>query len=764
MIESLYKLKIVSVDPLNSYRSFIGSSAITSCESAKLMQENLGEAKKSVQSLLWLRGEGAMSNLSNKTNYCFSRSPIIRQCNKRGHMIRIRGIHNILAPSFHWGPLNLIIDIFNKNMPIVQQSVGFNLNNRRRVLPQLRPWGHQTSPYSTNLNNWKIREKGEAISKDWWLGSRRSHLTLVPQIIKIVQNNKWPMESRSISQDINKYIQLSTLAVQTSFLKSTEGGPTDPLAPVRVRAGAMNMNKLDLFFGKNTNHLYLSWVEANIESIIYKVKAVDLITSTNIDNLEQVKSSEVAFKKLKTIIQKLEFNINLAKDKTDQTIARKGLENLNSYEIKRKWLKSKIGKQTLLDMKKQLNLIMKNPLNYLKKIVENNMQQTRILRLKLLNSIRNVKLLSTSDSILNSNPSVQMLIKLVIKPYLYPEEYPIIESREEVINNLYTKLKNTDLGESKAKTRPNLNKGQQGSRVQEDKKVVLEANIKGFGSKVNNDWLLKTIPIPLKYKNLFLQCIEGYSKENSSSSIFMNWTLNGLNKINSDKGLIITTKIDHNKVNLIVITNKNNLQIIKKNIEEYLRIRGLLFYNTKLKPWKFGEKIDLLGWTIQLLKPTKVNLIMTNQFKLKNNPYLLGRALSSGIYIYPSRESTQLFRDKIKSLTSLSNSRKSVTEIIKLITQEIIEWSNNFSSASITIRKNLDLFISNRFKKFLRVKFGKAFPLHFKNYFQDNNGKLKHNIAPNHPVGVGVGSPLSNSNVPLFIPKLKDLRRPKTKL
>lgn len=139
LIESLYKLKIVSVDPLNSYRSFIGSSAITSCESAKLMQENLGEAKKSVQSLLWLRGEGAMSNLSNKTNYCFSRSPIIRQCNKRGHMIRIRGIHNILAPSFHWGPLNLIIDIFNKNMPIVQQSVGFNLNNRRRVLPQLRP-------------------------------------------------------------------------------------------------------------------------------------------------------------------------------------------------------------------------------------------------------------------------------------------------------------------------------------------------------------------------------------------------------------------------------------------------------------------------------------------------------------------------------------------------------------------------------------------------------------------------------------------------
>lgn len=644
LIVSLYISKILSVDPLNSYKKILTSGRYAKSMLVKL----LGKIKKN-------RGEGNMSDISNKSN-CLK---TIRQCNKRGHKIKI------------------ILDIFNKNMPNVQSSIGFNMNIWRSYSTKGDP-----NFFGSNL----IKNKGE-LTKE-----------LVPLILEKVNKGIWPMEDKNLKNSINNYIQLNThiRTVQTS-LKFIENN--------------------NLVLDKKNWIEILNDATQDIESIIYKVKAIDLIEKENqwlyLDKYKVVKSPKIALNILTKVLalKKQELKINLAKGKTDQTIARKGLENLNKYELTRRNLKQ--NKKEMIDLRQKLKLIYLDPVKYLKELVEKNKLQNNLLRFELLNNLRNVKLSKYKlDQNTLKDKTLQMLLKLVMESYLEP-----LNKNKDcniTIDTLYNLLKN--------------------------KKINFYI-FQGEIQCISHNWLLNTVPIPEKYRYLLsillkTEIIER-EKNNEKSILYpllMNWTLNG--------GVATHNNIVRYANNLVVITkNPENLNREIDKIKEFLKIRGLKLSKEIITQWKLGSKIDFLGWTIHLIKPTKVNFITKSKYADKLIDY-------KGTYIYPSKKSTEILKAKIKNLTSLTNSRKSVDEIIKSITLIIIDWSNYFIAKpkQTVIRQNLDWFILNRFKKFLRIKYGKTYLLHFKKYLDQR--KFKHKGTSNFQIQIGVNNQ---------IPKLTNL-------
>lgn len=196
---------------------------------------------------------------------------------------------------------------------------------------------------------------------------------------------------------------------------------------------------------------------------------------------------------------------------------------------------------------------------------------------------------------------------------------------------------------------------------------VLEAEIKGWNEKISHDWLLRTVPIPEKYRKLLFQVLKteiverddyGFKtvikpEDNNTgvpqgvilSPLLMNLTLDGLNEVVKKNAFILTEngiktyrwtdpiKISFymerlkqkplNKLDLdirlnktthlvryadnIVVVSKNpeSLNNIKQGIEEFLKIRGLSLSEEKthLNPWKLGSKVDFLGWIKHLINP-----------------------------------------------------------------------------------------------------------------------------------------------------------------
>jgi retron-type reverse transcriptase len=196
----------------------------------------------------------------------------------------------------------------------------------------------------------------------------------------------------------------------------------------------------------------------NLESIIFKYWAVELIEKTNgaktagIDGMafksknKLFKSGQVkdAKKYLATKYKNFAKIVSIFKGNNAQSINRKGRNNLNENEKLRNYLKSKQGREYILFIKTELRSIRNSPVEYANKIYWNVHEHNNNLKFALCSYIRNSKLKNyKSKNILRvyipktngklralGIPTIydrclQTLLKLVMEPYMEPlgDEY-----------------------------------------------------------------------------------------------------------------------------------------------------------------------------------------------------------------------------------------------------------------------------------------------------------------------------------------------------
>jgi hypothetical protein len=142
---------------------------------------------------------------------------------------------------------------------------------------------------------------------------------------------------------------------------------------------------------------------------------------------------------LEPIINNLKRDISISEGKLNQAIGRKGLERLNEREKYRRSLKTPEGKVYIKDIKNKLKEITDHPRDYLLGRREAALKNNRTLKFDLLNSLKKLRIKRyASDPILRvfipkdngklrglgiptlKDRTLQMLLKLVMEPYLEP--------------------------------------------------------------------------------------------------------------------------------------------------------------------------------------------------------------------------------------------------------------------------------------------------------------------------------------------------------
>lgn len=394
---------------------------------------------------------------------------------------------------------------------------------------------------------------------------RELELKLVPQAMELLKAKTWPTTDENFAEKLEYYFQLSTylMATQTisTFInKDKFDAPTLGVINDKSKGAKSPINR-NLLRDKILWGPILKEAESNMASILYKIKAVNLLFNTNgvttpgIDDvkvkhvLTQTDKPEKALKILENRIKYLKIEISLAKGKTDQAINRKTLEGLNKYELKRRYYKSTEGKIKINNYRNELKNILSNPIQYIKEFNNEVIKNNNAIRWSLLNELKNLKLERyKSQPILRvlipkdngklrplgiptlRDRTIQMLMKIVMESYLEPlgdpNSYGFRPGRNcyqaiTALNNLLVhrhsnindegNLKLTKRNAS-VKSKSDLDNYNlvNGTWTRETKKPVmfystkfiLDADIKGCFDNIDHNWLINNVPMPERFKNL----------------------------------------------------------------------------------------------------------------------------------------------------------------------------------------------------------------------------------------------------------------------
>jgi len=611
---------------------------------------------------------------------------------------------------------------------------------------------------------------------------------------KLIDSKIWPMEDkvfRKCAIDLKKREEKKVAKQCTNIFKNSNEFISILTSNIENEEKSI-INKLL----KDASH--------KVESLVWKIIAIELIslgsgsTTPGIDKLAfkkiaaKASTKERALKILSEEIDKLKQNVSLAKGKTNQAIQRKGLINLNSREKLRREFKRK--KRILnIENRNRLKNLMNDPIKHANDNRTLSIEYNRTLKWKLLAELKYNKLINyVVDPIKRVNipkkegsnevrplgihtirdRCVQMLLKLVLEPIMEPlgDNYSFGYRRGRsghlavsCLTN-YLVFKRRDGGKRKRQnTFPDKVKG---DKVPEffTTKHVIDCDIKGFFDNIAHGWLIKNVPMPVKYEGLLLTFLKapivydnkvikevsdiGIPQGGILSPLIANWTLDGLDELlnktvksktnhpwNSyfypegkreyleKKGLLenlnsrgmIERPAGRNVISyvrfaddVIIVTNNAELvKVIMVELKNFLEVRGLWLSDTKTKiiAWKMGSKLDFLGWTFILIKPKKVNWMI--KAKRKQAGKLRDWA---GLYCFPSNKSTKSLRDKVKIITSMKNTFKAVTIICQELSLLIRGWSNYFNPGGkqSVLRNKLDWYIDRRIRRYLFRKFGRS--------------------------------------------------------
>ena len=341
---------------------------------------------------------------------------------------------------------------------------------------------------------------------------------------------------------------------------------------------------------------------------------------------------------------------------------------------------------------------------------------------------------------------------------------------------------------------------------------LLDTDIKGCFDSISHKWLVMNVPMPLGYEFLLEKILKSdiiernkiilKKKENNNgvpqggilSSLFMNWTLDGIenlivetvSNITSEEGKAYYDKEkyeyyknqdlrkDSNNLQadsyyrklavvelkytswmiryaddfIIGIKGKEPLKQVKKKLELFLKERGLTLSEekTRIIKWSSNAKINFLSWTCHYLVPKRVSWI------IKTTKNVAGRLNDwIGLYVYPSREAISRFKTRIKQITSHQNAWKAEETVIKSIKYLVLGWSNYFSPAPKQgrLRLAIDWYIFKRMKRYIFKKYGNTY---LKNYL-----RLNQNEDKTRKTSIGIAGTQNTRAYTLNIPRLWDL-------
>lgn len=417
-------------------------------------------------------------------------------------------------------------------------------------------------------------------------------------IIKNLGNKIWPLDDSVIFKGVKSYIELSNRLISvltaTKFQKSFSlkiskncNLLADDYQPRNSKHPTPLINRKKL---KNEDNWFeiLNESQRTMDSLLTKVWAVELVSTSSgcqtpgIDNLSffavpgVIKSKEAALKYLYDLIRKLKYDISLSEGYTNQAIQQKGIQNLNSREKYKRYLKSRKGKTYIKECKILYQLINKDPVSYVSYLRSEALKNNLKLKFKLLESLKpfKIKKYSTDPIVRLFVPKnngklrplgittlkdrvVQTFLKLTMEPYMEPlgdrNSFGFRPGRNchQAVSYLYSRLlirtsttsKNKRISlrtkttlNLKLKKRQSSNSKKQLEQILSKKSIsnleimkllttnkkqyyvsyhLLHADIQSCFDKINHDWLISNVPIPAKYEFLLERILKSDIIENN---------------------------------------------------------------------------------------------------------------------------------------------------------------------------------------------------------------------------------------------------------
>jgi retron-type reverse transcriptase len=191
-----------------------------------------------------------------------------------------------------------------------------------------------------------------------------------------------------------------------------------------------------------------------------------------------------------------------------------------------------------------------------------------------------------------------------------------------------------------------------------------------------------------------------------------------LNKVATIAGYRNTWVIRYADDFIVSAKHELHLKEAIKSINDFLKERGLEISKKKTKTikWKMGAKFDFLGWTHKLIVPRRSFWLIKKDKRIRG-----ALADWKGNYAYPSRKSTKNFRDMIVALTNIKQIKRKERDVIIDMNAVIRVWINYFTPCPhlLNLFRNLDMFILNRFKRFIYKKYGAKSFKYYLRYFSD---------------------------------------------
>jgi len=250
---------------------------------------------------------------------------------------------------------------------------------------------------------------------------------------------------------------------------------------------------------------------------------------------------------------------------------------------------------------------------------------------------------------------------------------------------------------------------------------VWNASIKKCSDFINQEWLIKSVPFPIKYKYIFknwlnlysikLKTIEGLYNDTkifqgyNISSLLMNFALNGIETLineeiinyqkkvsksclkiyrNGNVELYIFLKLSDGSFkkrkiscqffryfdNFIFICSSNKLLfLIKKRINVFLKLRGLQIQPNKSQIILFNinASFDFLGYTFVYLA------CQVKKSKLPHRQNYGYRHSWSRLFVYPTKIAIKFFKMSFKA-TIINNQSMSAYKLIIILNSIIRGW------------------------------------------------------------------------------------------
>jgi RNA-directed DNA polymerase len=256
--------------------------------------------------------------------------------------------------------------------------------------------------------------------------------------------------------------------------------------------------------------------------------------------------------------------------------------------------------------------------------------------------------------------------------------------------------------------------------------TIINMDIEKFFDTINHEWIQVHFPMPTGFEHVLESWLRSGVLEGSSfylneygipqggiiSLLISNFTLDGLETA-AFKGFKKSVTINDSENNkkvleltfglvryaddfIIVLNHPRILELIKKNVEKFLNIRGLQINKQKSKDIYFSfkktkkeepsTKFDFLGFTFMYQSNVKLSRIISRK-DMTN---------SKKVIISPSRQNVISVKRKLKVLIG-KNSNITAIELLQKLNPVLRGWARYFSvSISAKILSEIDNYVYRR--------------------------------------------------------------------